>query len=222
VSTNLANVNSVGYKASRVNFQEVLNSVSVPGGTRAGATQRRMAAGALQTTGQPLDLAIEGDGYFAVRLPDGRTAYTRDGHFEKDASGQIVTASGYPLIWTGRLPTTPYEDLLVGQDGVVRVAANGVETQVGQIGLTRFSNPSGLLGVGDNMWVESLVSGAAQTGTPSAGGFGPLLNSVLESSNVNLADQFTQMMSLQKAYSMSIRAFQQTDQMFGLAIQMRR
>jgi flagellar basal-body rod protein FlgG len=222
VSTNLANVNTAGYKAGRVNFQEVLNSVQVPSGVRSQATQRRMAEGAMQTTGQQLDLAIDGDGFFAVRLPDGRTAYTRDGHFEKDASGQIVTASGYPLIWAGRLPTTSFDEISIGQDGVVTVIAGGVTTQVGQITLARFSNPSGLLGVGDNMWLESDVSGAAQTGAPASGGAGRLLAGLLESSNVNLASELTQMISLQRAYSMSIRAFEQTDQMFGLAVQMRR
>jgi flagellar basal-body rod protein FlgG len=227
VSNNLANVNTVGFKAARLNFQETL-SRAVLGGVATETTQRLMSEGSLQTTQDPLNMVIDGEGFFSVRLPNGSTAYTRAGNFHKDAQGQIVSDSGDRLIWTGQLPAT-YDDIEVTPDGSgnIRIKQGNTWTTVGQINLTRFSNPDGLLGIGNNQWQPTAVSGAAQTGvagTAAAGGgnYGTIRGNLLELSNVNLAEEMSQTILLQRAYSFSVRAFQQTDQMFGLANQMRR
>jgi flagellar basal-body rod protein FlgG len=227
VGNNLANVNTIGYKTTRLNFQETLTR-AVLGGLTTETTQRLETEGSFKTTQDPLNMVVDGDGYFPIRLPDGTTAYTRDGNFHKDANGQIVTDAGNRLIWTGRLPAT-YDDLQVtpNGDGTIQVKQGNAWNTVGRINLTRFANPDGLLGIGDNLWQASAVSGAAQTGvagTTAAGGgsFGKILGNLLENSNVNVAEEMSQMIILQRAYSFSVRAFQQTDQMFGLANQMRR
>lgn len=220
VSANLANVNTVGFKSNRVNFQEALAS-ALPVGTGASATQRLMGPGSLRATSNPLDLAIEGDGFFAVRLPDGQTAYTRDGQFKRDANNQIVTDGGFRLVWQGQLPAN-VEDIHVNPDGTVMVQQNGTWSPAGQIQLARFPNPSALAGYGQNAYLPTDASGAAQTGNAGANSFGQIRGNALESSNVNLSEEMTRLIALQRAYGMSVRAFQQTDQMIGLAIQMRR
>lgn len=221
---NLSNINTPGYRATRLNFQEVLSETAVSG-VRAVASQLSLAPGRLQTTGRSLDVAIDGDGFFAVRLPDGRTAYTRDGGFQRDAQGQIVTAQGYRLIWQGQLPAnTPDEAIEIRRDGTVavRVAATGAVVNVGRISLARFPNATALRGEGDNLWFPTTASGQALTGNPTNAGFGALVGNALEGSNVNLAEAMTQLIALQRAYSLSVRTFEQTDEMIGLAVQLRR
>jgi flagellar basal-body rod protein FlgG len=228
VGNNLANVNTIGYKTTRLNFQETLTR-AVLGGVATETTQRlNTTEGSFKTTQDPLNMVIDGEGYFSVRLADGTTAYTRDGNFHRDASGQIVNDAGDRLIWTGTLPAT-LDDIQVTPDGngTVRVKQGNAWNTVGRINLTRFPNPDGLTGIGDNLWQQSAISGAAQTGvagSAAAGGgqFGKILGNLLENSNVNVAEEMSQMILLQRAYSFSVRAFQQTDQMFGLANQMRR
>lgn len=229
VGNNLANVNTYGFKAARINFQETL-SRAVLGGLATETTQRLMTEGSFRTTNDPLNMVIDGDGYFSVRLPDGSTAYTRDGNFHKDAAGQIVSDNGYPLIWSSQLPaSTTYDEIQVTPDGTgtIRIKQGNAWTTVGQIPVTRFANPDGLQGVGQNLWQETVVSGTPQTGTAgtaaaNGGSYGTILGNLLENSNVNMAEEMSQMILLQRAYSLSVRAFQQTDQMFGLANQMRR
>jgi flagellar basal-body rod protein FlgG len=220
VSANLANVNTTGFKGTRANFQEVL-SATAPSGASPRATQTMLRAGSLRRTDNPLDMAIEGDGYFGVQLPDGRTAYTRDGAFIRDSDNQIVTASGLRLVWNGQLPAN-LEDVHVNPDGTVMVKQAGVWSQAGQIPLTRFANPSALAGDGQNMWLPTDASGPAQAGNAGGAGFGTIQGNALEGSNVNLADEMTHLIALQRAYSLSVRSFQQTDHMFDLAIRMRR
>jgi flagellar basal-body rod protein FlgG len=227
VSNNLANVNTAGFKATRLNFQETL-SKAVLGGVATETTQHLLTEGSFRQSSEPLNMVIDGDGYFAVRLPDGRTAYTRDGSFQRDAAGHIVSADGYLLNWTGQLPAT-FEELQVVPDGsgTVRVRQGNAWTNVGTIPLTHFINPDGLQGLGQNLWLETAISGAPQTGaagtaTPGGVRLGKILGNMTENSNVNMADEMTQTILLERAYSMSVRAFQQTDQMFGLANQMRR
>lgn len=224
VGANLANVNTNGYKGARVNFQEVLSAAGAagtPNGAGPRATQTLMSAGTLRTTGNPLDLAVEGEGFFAVRLPDGRTAYTRDGAFMRDQANQIVTASGLRLVWDGQLPAN-LEDLHVNPDGTVMVKQAGAWSQAGRIPLARFANPTALEGHGQNAWLPTEASGEAQTGNANAAGLGVIHGNALESANINLAEEMTHLIALQRAYSLSVRAFQQTDHMFDLAIQMRR
>jgi flagellar basal-body rod protein FlgG len=220
VSANLANVNTTGFKGARVNFQELLNQSTVSG-LAPSSTQNLMNPGSLRETANPLDLAVEGEGFFAVRLSDGRTAYTRDGAFLRDANNQIVTAAGLPLIWNGQLPAT-LDDVHVNPDGSVMVKQGTTWTQAGTIPLTRFANPTALQGQSQNMWLATEASGPAQTGTALANGLGTIHGNTLEGANVNLAEEMTHMIALQRAYTLSVRAFQQSDQMFGLAVQMRR
>jgi len=219
---NLSNINTPGYRAARLNFQEVLSRTAVSG-VRAVASQLSLAPGRLQTTGRSLDVAIEGDGFFAVRLPDGRTAYTRDGGFQRDAQGQLVTVQGYRLIWQGQIPAnTPDEAIEIRRDGVVLVRQGSAMIEVGRLSLARFPNATALRGEGDNVWFPTTASGPALTGNPTNAGFGALAGGALESSNVNLAEAMTHLITLQRAYSLSVRSFEQTDEMIGLAVQLRR
>jgi flagellar basal-body rod protein FlgG len=222
VSNNLANVNTFGYKGARANFQELLTNASEQG-TLPRGTQMLLQQGALRTTGNALDVAIQGEGFFAVTLPDGRTAYTRDGAFQRDANNQIVTGSGFRLNWTGQLPAPDtFDAIAIETDGTVRVRQNNQWNSVGRIPTYRFPNPTALQGFGQNAWLATDPSGAAQAGTAGANGYGTLIGQTLEGSNVNMAEEMTHLISLQRAYSLSVRAFQQTDQMFGLAIALRR
>jgi flagellar basal-body rod protein FlgG len=220
VSHNLANVNTNGYKMARVNFQELLNQSEL-NALAPSSTQNQMNPGTLRGTGNPLDLAIEGEGFFAVTLPDGRTAYTRDGAFLRDANNAIVNSAGLRLVWDGQLPAA-FDDVHVNPDGAVMVKQGANWTQAGQIPLTRFANPTALQGYGENAWLETDASGPAEAGLARADGLGTIHGNTLESSNVNMAEEMTHMIALQRAYSLSVRAFQQSDQMFGLAVQMRR
>lgn len=220
VSANLANVNTVGFKRNRTNFQELLNE-RAPGGVQIRATQLLMGPGRLQASSNPLDLAIEGEGFFAVRLPDGRTAYTRDGQFRRDAAGQLVTVDGYHVVWEGQIPDG-VDDVHVNPDGTLMIEQGEVWSQTGTIGTSRFTNPSGLVGYGHNLWLASEASGAPVNGTAGANGFGQIVGNAVESSNVNLTDEMTRLITLQQAYDLSVRAFQQTDLMLSQAIQLRR
>jgi flagellar basal-body rod protein FlgG len=220
VSNNLANVNTIGYKSTRSNFQELLDAQQY-GGTQLQATQRLMQQGRLQSTQNSLDVAIQGEGFFAVKLPDGRTAYTRNGEFQKDASGQLVTATGFKLVWQGQIPQDA-TDVRIDPDGKVFAHQGNAWNQVGTIGLTRFANPNGLQGYGESAWLETPVSGTPQTGAAGAQGFGKLQGSTLEQANVDISSEMTQMISLQRSYQMATQTFKETDQMLSEAINMRR
>lgn len=220
VGNNLANVNTPGYKATRVNFQELMHQADI-NGLHPASTQALQAPGSLRTTSSGLDLAITGEGFFAVQLPDGETAYTRDGSFTLDSNNEIVSASGMRLIWNGQLPAE-VDEVHVNPDGTVMARQDAGWIQAGQIELTRFANPTALQGYGQNLWLPTAASGAAQTGAARTGDFGSVQGNALENSNVNLSEEMTHMIALQRAYSLSVRAFQQSDQMFGLAVQMRR
>ncbi len=220
VSNNLANINTVGYKSSRSNFQEMLND-SLYNGVQLAATQRFMDQGSLRESSNPFDIAVQGDGFFAVTLPDGRTAYTRDGQFSLDANLKLVTANGYPLVWQGTIPADA-SAVHVNPDGSVMALQGNTWNQVGTIQLNRFANPSGLQGFGQNLWLPSDVSGQAQAGTPGTQGFGQLVGNALEASNVNPASEMTSLITLQRSFELSLRTFQQTDQMLSEAIHMRK
>jgi flagellar basal-body rod protein FlgG len=220
VSANLANFNTVGYKTNRVNFQEALSFAQLTG-TRSQSSQWNMQVGSLQTTGRPLDLALTGEGFFAVTLPDGQTAYTRDGQFQRDAANTLTTANGHPLVWQGQIPADASE-VHVNPDGTVMALQGDTWNQVGQIGLSRFVNPTALGGQGDNLWLPTDASGEAIAGQPGQPGFSAITAYAVESSNINLAEEMTLLTTLQRGYSLSVRAFQQADEMLAQAIQMRR
>lgn len=220
VSHNLANINTTAFKSGRSNFQELLNQRGL-GGVQLRVTQRLLDQGSLRLTEKPLDLAIEGEGYFMLILPDGRTAYTRDGEFTLDANRQIVNANGMRLAWNGQIPQDASQ-INVFPDGTVMVWQGTQWVRAGQIQLARFANPNGLLSYGSNLWLENDVSGAAQVGTATTQGYGVIRSGALEQSNVNIANEVTQMVTLQRSFEMSLRAFQQTDQMLSQAIHLRR
>lgn len=220
VSHNLANINTIGFKSQRLNFQELLDD-SIYAGVKIQSTQILDHQGALSYSANPLDMAINGAGYFAVSLPDGGSAYTRNGQFQVDSSNQIVTADGQPLIWQGQLPPS-FSDLHVEPNGTVMVEQSGVWSSAGTISVTRFQNPSGLLGHGGNLWLETEVSGPAQFGTPGQSNFGFILGNAYEASNVDISEEISKMIVLQRGFEMSLRSFEKTDKMLQLAIQMRR
>ena len=220
VSANLANVNTSGYKANRVNFQEALNDAQL-NGTRAPSSQWNMATGALKTTGEPLDLALQGEGFFAVTLADGQTAYTRAGQFQVDGDGQLTTLTGHRVVWQGQIPAEATQ-VHVNPDGTVMALVGDTWQQAGQIGLSRFVNPTALSSQGDNVYLATDSSGAAITGTAGQPGFSAITAYALEGANVNLAQEMTRLTTLQRGYSLSVRAFQQADTMLGQALSMRR
>ena len=220
-SNNLANVYTAGYKANRSNFQEMLNQ-KLEDGTRLVGTQLMPMQGSLRDSDKPLDWAIQGEGFFSVTLPNGDIGYTRDGQFTLDADNNIVNANGYPLVWDGEIPEDA-TDITIQADGTVTaMTADGQSTDIGVIQLTRFPNPTGLNSYGDNVWLESDSSGAAQVGAPGADGFGIVVSHKVEQSNVNLGRELSRLMTLQRSFGMSISAFQQTDTMISLAINLRK
>lgn len=218
-SHNLANLNTTGFKSSRANFQEVLEAER-RAGVQAASTQRLMGQGPLERTDNPFDLAIDGEGFFSVTLPDGRKAYTRDGRFQLDANRRLVSASGFPLAWEGSIPEGA-TGIHVNPDGSVMARQGEAWTAVGKISLARFRNPSGLENYGYNLLLETPISGVAENGVPGSPGYGEILAGALEQSNVNLAEEMTQIVALQRSFEMSVRAFQATDQMLGQAIHLR-
>ncbi|MBN1536727.1 MAG: flagellar hook-basal body complex protein [Anaerolineales bacterium] len=219
VSNNLANVNTNAYKSNRSNFQELLNG-EYKNGVQLRATQMLMGQGSLIVSDDDFDLAIDGVGYFSVTLPDGRTAYTRDGDFTQDSEGTIVNEDGYPLVWDGSIPEDA-ADVHVNQDGSVMVMQNDEWSQVGTVQITTFDNPNGLQIIGNNLFLETELSGTAQTGTANSENYGRIIGNATEASNVNIASEITQMITLQRSYQMSVRAFQTTDTMIQQAIRMR-
>jgi len=219
-SNNLANINTAGYKASRANFQEFLNKQLE--GSKLVSTQRLPTQGAMKTSENPLDWAIQGDGFFSVTLPDGTLGYTRDGQITLDADRNLVTASGYPLVWDGTI-AEGMTDISIGSDGAVTALnADGTSAAVGTVQLTRFTNPTALKDNGNNVLLETTTSGAAQTGAAGSENFGTISGKMVEQSTVDISQEMTHMITLQRSFSMSIKAFQQTDTMISEAINLRK
>lgn len=221
VSNNLANVNTIGYKANRANFQELLALNGMKDGVKLSSTQILTHQGSFQMTGNYLDWAIEGEGFFAVELPDGTTAYTRDGSFTLDGENNLVNGNGYPIIWQGTLPEDTYS-VSVSTDGRVSALTEAGWQEVGTVQLTRFPNPTGLTAYGQNLFLESDISGTAQAATPGQNGYGIIRAQALERSNVDMGQEMTHLMTLQRSFQISTRLFQQTDSMINLALNMRK
>jgi flagellar basal-body rod protein FlgG len=220
-SNNLANVNTAGYKTSRANFQEMLNKQLLEG-TQLRGTQMLTAQGSLADSTNPLDWAIQGEGFFGVTLPDGTKGYTRDGQFTLDTDRKLVTASGYPLVWDGTI-AAGMTDISIGADGkVTALDAKGASVAVGTVQLTRFPNPSALENHGDNVWLETPSSGAAAAGAAGATNYGTIAAQKVEQSNVDLAQEMTHLTIMQRSFSMSLKAFEQTDTMISEAINLRK
>jgi flagellar basal-body rod protein FlgG len=219
-SNNLANINTIGYKSSRINFQELLKQTQQDG-VYLPSTELLTDQGTLRTTGRGLDLALTGNGYFQIRMADGQIGYSRDGQFSLDSNLNIVNSSGMRLVWQGTIPAGA-EEGEVQKDGRGMTGQGEIWTQSGQIQLARFTNPSALLEKGQNLYVLNENSGSAQLGIPGAAPYGEIQSGALEQSNVDSARDMTEMMLLQRDFQISVRAFQQTDTMISQAIQMRR
>jgi flagellar basal-body rod protein FlgG len=232
VSQNLANVNTTGYKRSRAIFEDLLyqNVVQVGGltsqqtesptglnlgtGVRVVATDKQFSQGNVITTNNPFDLAIQGRGFFEILLPDGGQAYTRDGTFQLDADGQMVTSSGYTLQPAITIPPSA-QAVTVGVDGVVSAVLPGQADpiQIGTLQLSDFVNPAGLQPRGENLYTETVSSGPPQPGTPGLNGLGAVTQGTLETSNVSVVEELVAMIETQRAYEMASRAIETSDQM---------
>jgi len=178
------------------------------------ATEKLYTQGGLTQTGNALDVAVEGRGFFQIQMPDGTTTYTRDGSFQLSAQGQMVTSSGYVLQPGISIPDGS-QSITIGRDGVVSVRAAGQQNpvQVGQLQLTDFVNPAGLQPLGENLLAETVASGPAQTGTPGQNGLGGTTQGNVEASNVNVVEELVNMIETQRAYEMNSKAISTADQM---------
>jgi flagellar basal-body rod protein FlgG len=241
IANNLANVNTTGYKASRGDFQDLLyqttqaagtvagegaqlpTGIQIGLGTRCAAIQKMFSMGDLKQTGNALDLAIEGDGFFCLMTPDGTTAYTRDGTFKLDGSGRIVNSDGYALDPELSIPTES-ESISVGRDGTVSVTLPGQAEpqQIGQLQLARFLNPGGLASGGHNSFFATAASGDALLGTGGASGFGGVTQGFVEMSNVRIIDEMVNLIVAQRAYEVNSKAIQASDEMLQMANNLRR
>lgn len=239
IANNLANVSTTGYKKGRAVFEDLIyqnysqagsqssESTQVPTGINMGtgvrlaATQKMFNQGSIQNTGNPYDLAIEGNGFLRVLMPDGTEAYTRDGSLTLDSQGQLVTiGNGYVI----QPPITIPEQTLqvsISQDGIVSatVAGSTTPTQVGTIQLTNFINPAGLQPIGKNLYLETVASGAAQTDNPGNSGLGTLLQSSVEASNVNVVEELVNMIQAQRSYEITAKSIQTVDSMLQFLTQ---
>lgn len=241
ISNNIANMTTTGFKRQRAEFQDLLyqnlrrvgsnssdagtvvpSGVQVGAGVKTAAVYRINEQGNISVTGNALDLAINGQGYFQVELPDGQTAYTRAGSFQLNAEGTIVTADGYNLQPGITVPQNAV-DITVNPNGEVLVKLDGqIEPQnVGQIQLAVFPNPAGLEAVGDNLLLETPASGQVIAGNPGAPGIGRVIQQALETSNVNIVSEITNLITAQRAYEMNSRVISTTDQMLQSVTQLR-
>lgn len=221
IGNNLANVNTTGFRGTRMNFQEMYNEKCVEG-NKTICSQVLTHQGNLQTTNNPLDWAIQGDGFFPVKMPNGEIGYTRDGVFHLDEKQQLVNSSGYLLNWTGSIPLEA-ADIGISENGQVEaIFVDGSTRNVGSLKLALFANPSGLVSAGNNLWIPGDASGEAKIGTPGVNGCGVIKAHAYESANVNLADEMTHMIQVQRGFQMTARVFQQTDTMISEAIHMRK
>ena len=239
ISNNLANVSTNGFKRQRGIFEDLLyQQVRQPGaqssqqstvptglqigtGVRPVATGRIFSQGSLTQTNNSLDVAINGSGFFQIQMPDGTLAYTRDGAFQKDSQGQVVTANGYPVSPAITIPSNAIS-ITVGTDGVVTVLQSSSSTpvQVGQIQLASFVNNGGLQSMGQNLYLETASSGTPTPNTPGTNGVGLLNQGYVETSNVNVVEELVSMITTQRAYEINSRAIQTSDQMLARLTQL--
>lgn len=238
ISNNLANVSTTGFKKDRAEFQDLLYQIKrQPGaqstqdselptglqlgtGVRIVGTQKNFSAGSLQTTDQPLDLAVNGRGFFQIMQPDGTISYTRDGTFHLDSDGQLVTANGLALEPAIVVPADA-QTFTVGTDGTVSIttAGNAANQVIGNLQTADFINPAGLQAIGNNLFLETASSGAPNVGTPGLNGFGTTLQNTLENSNVSTVEELVNMITTQRAYEMNSKVISTADQMLQFVTQ---
>ena len=232
ISNNLANVSTNGYKRSHAVFEDLMyqnlrqagaasseqtqlpTGLQVGLGTRAVATARNFSQGNLQQSSNPLDLAVRGNGFFEVQMPDGTTGFTRDGSFQVSSTGQLVTNNGYTVQPGITIPAAA-QSVTIGNDGTVTVVLPGqaLPSTVGQIQIAGFINPAGLEPKGQNIFAETAASGSPNAGTPGQNGLGSLQQGFVETSNVNVVEELVQMIQTQRAYELNSKAIQTSDQM---------
>lgn len=232
VSNNLANVSTTGFKRDVAVFQDLLYKIDrqpggqssqdtqLPSGLQTGtgvkpvATKKQFTEGSIEVTEQALDMAVQGRGFFQILMPDGSVNYSRDGQFQLNADGQVVTSGGLPLEPAITIPDG-IQSITIGTDGTVSVvdAATGAQSQVGTIQLADFINPAGLEAVGSNLFRETAASGAPTQTDPGSNGAGSLIQGALESSNVNVVEELVTMIETQRAYEMNSKVISTVDQM---------
>jgi len=241
ISNNIANMRTTGFKRQRAEFQDLLYQayrragsttseqgtvvpagIEVGSGVKTAATPRVMSQGSISPTEKDLDIAIRGEGFFMVQLPDGRTAYTRDGSFERDATGQLVNVDGYPVQPGITIPDNA-NAIAISADGIVEAyfGTDNAPTQLGQLQLARFVNKAGLESLGDNLFAETAASGPAQIGTPNTENIGALQQAYLEQSNVNSVTEIADLIAAQRAYEMNARVISGADEMMSTTSQLR-
>jgi len=238
IANNLANVSTTGFKRDRVEFEDLMYQIrrqpgaassqqsELPSGLQLGTgvrvvgTQKLFSAGNPQNTEHPMDLAIDGRGFFQVMLPDGNIGYTRAGSFHLNGEGQMVTAQGFVLEPAISLPAE-VKKFSVGEDGSVSIttAGDSQAQEIGNIQLADFINPAGLEAIGGNLFVETTASGAPRVGTPGLDGIGALKQGTLEGSNVSVVEELVNMITTQRAYEMNSKVIASADQMLGFITQ---
>jgi len=236
IANNLANVNTTGFKRSRAHFEDLLYqtvqgpavigapdaqgtpAVQIGRGTRLSAVQRMHAQGAIEMTNRTLDVAIEGEGLFQVQLPSGTVAYTRDGSFQISDSGTLVTSGGHTVAPGIKVPTDTTE-IAISRTGVVTAirGTSAEPTEIGRLELARFTNPAGLLAVGQNLYTATAASGEAVQGFPDEDGMGRVLQGSLESSNVEIVQEMVDMIAAMRAYELNAKAIKNSEEMSQIA-----
>jgi flagellar basal-body rod protein FlgG len=235
ISNNIANMRTTGYKRQRAEFQDLLYEhvrrvgtqtsdqgnilpagIELGGGVKTVGTPRVMSQGSLLPTSKELDVAIRGDGFFRILLPDGRTAYTRDGSFEMDAQGRLVTAQGYVVQPGITIPQNAH-DITINSQGQVSavIGTDPTPSQLGQIELSNFVNKAGLQSIGDNLYLETPASGAPQNGTPNLDGLGDLQQGNLEQANVEAVKEISDLIAAQRAYEMNAKVITAAGEMLS-------
>jgi flagellar basal-body rod protein FlgG len=239
IANNLANVNTPGFKRSQISFQDLLyqkprttgsqdsggnilpTGIEVGNGSRVAATNKIFTQGDLTQTGEKLDVAIQGDGFFEIQKPDGTLAYTRDGSFKISPTGQVTNSDGLPVLSGFQAVPTGTTAISLSTDGqVTYTTANG--TQTFRLSLTRFANPSGLQSLGGNIYAETTASGTPETGSPGEQGFGTTMQGYLEGSNVNIVQEMVNLITAQRAYEINSKSIQTSDEMLQNVNQMKR
>ena len=241
IANNISNVNTTGFKKVRPEFQDLLyetlkpagnttqtgteplNEVQIGSGTELVSTTKIFSQGDVQQTNNPLDIAINGEGFFIVRRPDNTYAYTRDGSFQVDRNGQIVTGQGYTLEPGFRVPSDAMQ-VNISRDGVLGYLVSGSqdEQNLGTIDLARFINPAGLRSMGDNLFVETPASGPAVFEQPGFNNTGELIQSHLETANVDIVEEMVNMITAQRAYELNSKSVRTADDILGIAVNLKR
>ncbi|HEY0967436.1 MAG TPA: flagellar basal-body rod protein FlgG [Opitutaceae bacterium] len=239
IANNLANVNTPGFKRSKIEFQDLLyqkpresgtdsgggnlvpTGVEVGNGSRVASTSKVFTQGQLSQTGEKLDVAIQGDGFFEVQRPDGTIGYTRAGSFKLSAQGQVVTTDGLPIL-SGFQPIPPGATAVtISEDGNVTVQTANGNTNF-RLTLSRFANPAGLRSLGGNLYEETAASGTPEAGSPGEQGFGRTIQGYIENSNVNIVEEMVNLIIAQRAYEINSKSIQASDEMLQSIAQLKR